>query len=188
MDFDRLHTDIQAMRQRNRALTITVGLLSCGQLTALLVILNLLGAVRTVIVPPAIDRSFWVSSERVSAEYLEQMGSFMAWLVLDVTPASIDWKKSLLLGYVEPDQHGVLKARQELEAARLKRINASTMFSPQQVVVHEDRQVAIVRGRLRTLVNGLQTADDLKSYEVAFTYRGGRMHLKSFQEKLDATP
>lgn len=188
MDFDRLHTDLHGMRQRNRALALTVGLLALAQCAALLVILNLLGSVRTVIVPPAIDRSFWVNSERASAEYLEQMGSFMAWLVLDVSPASIDWKKNLLLGYVAPDQHGALKARQELEATRLKRINASTVFSPQQVVVHEDRQVAIVRGRLRTLVNGLQTADEMKSYEVAFAYRGGRMHLQSFQEKTDATP
>ena len=34
------------------------------------------------------------------------MGSFIAWLVLDVTPVSIDWKKDILLGYVEPEQHG----------------------------------------------------------------------------------
>ncbi|MFX8466458.1 TraE/TraK family type IV conjugative transfer system protein, partial [Acinetobacter baumannii] len=86
--------------------------------------------------------------------YLEQMGAFIAWLVLDVTPASIDWKKDILLGYVEPDQHGELKTRQELEAARLKRINASTFFMPQQLVPSEDTQTVVVRGRLRTLVNG----------------------------------
>jgi hypothetical protein len=46
------------------------------------------------------------------------MGSFIAWLVLDVTPASIDWKKDILLGYVEPEQYGPLKTRQEVEAER----------------------------------------------------------------------
>ena len=84
--------------------------------------------------PPSINKSFWVSRDKASGEYLEQMGAFIAWLVLDVTPASIDWKKDILLGYVEPDQHGELKTRQELEAARLKRINASTFFMQQQLV------------------------------------------------------
>ncbi|MDE2297533.1 MAG: type IV conjugative transfer system protein TraE, partial [Burkholderiales bacterium] len=110
------------------------------------------------------------------------------WLVLDVTPASIDWKKDILLGYVEPDQHGELKTRQELEAARLKRINASTFFMPQQLVPSEDTQTVVVRGRLRTLVNGLETANDAKAYEVGFAYSGGRMHLKTFKEVTHAAP
>ena len=46
----------------------------------------------------------------------------------------------MLLGYVEPDQHGELKTRQELEAERLKRINASTFFMPQQLVPSEEDQ------------------------------------------------
>ena len=44
----------------------------------------------------------------------------------------------------------------------------------------------VVRGRLRTLVNGLETANDLKAYQVEFSYSGGRMHLKTFKEAADA--
>ena len=112
----------------------------------------------------------------------------LALQVLDVTPATIDWKKDILLGYVEPEQHGELKTRQELEAARLKRINASTFFLPQQLVPSEDTQSVVVRGRLRTLVNGLETANDLKAYLVEFGYGGGRMHLKTFKELAHVAP
>jgi type IV conjugative transfer system protein TraE len=112
--------------------------LAAGQILALVVILNLLGTVRTVVVPPSINKTFWVTRDKASSEYLEQMGSFIAWLVLDVTPASIDWKKDILLGYVEPEQYGPLKTRQEVEAERLKRINAATVFAPQQLVPSED--------------------------------------------------
>jgi len=188
MDFERLNGDIKEMRRRNRGLALTVGLLAAAHVLALVVILNLLGTVRTVVVPPSINKSFWVSRDKASGEYLEQMGAFITWLVLDVTPASIDWKKDILLGYVEPDQHGELKTRQELEAARLKRINASTFFMPQQLVPSEDTQTVVVRGRLRTLVNGLETANDAKAYEVGFAYSGGRMHLKTFKEVNHAAP
>ena len=187
MDFERLSGDIKELRRRNRSLAIAAGALAGGQLLALAVILNLRGSVRTVVVPPAIDKSFWVTRERASAEYLEQMGSFIAWLVLDVTPASIDWKKDILLGYVEPAQYGELKTRQELQAARLKRINASTSFAPQQLVPNEDSQSVAVHGRLRTLVNGLETSNEPKAYLVEFSYAGGRTHVKTFKEIALAT-
>ena len=182
MDFERLNSDIKEMRRRNRSLGLTVGALAIGHVVALIVILNLIGTVRTVVVPPSIDKSFWVSRDKASSEYLEQMGSFIAWLVLDVTPSSIDWKKGVLLGYVEPGQYGALKTRQEVEAERLKRINASTLFMPQQLVPSEDAQTVVVRGRLRTLVNGFETANDLKAYLVEFSFNGTRMHLKTFKE------
>ena len=161
---------------------LAVGVLAAGQILALVVILNLLGTVRTVVVPPSLNKTFWVTRDQASAEYLEQMGSFIAWLVLDVTPASIDWKKDILLGYVEPDQYGPLRTRQEVEAERLKRINAATVFAPQQLVPSEEGQSIVIRGRLRTLVNGFETANDLKAYRVEFSYAGARMHLKSFKE------
>jgi conjugal transfer pilus assembly protein TraE len=110
------------------------------------------------------------------------MGSFVAWLVLDVSPSSIDWKKDILLGYVDPEQYGALKTRQEVEAERLKRINAATAFAPQQLVSSEDSQSLVVRGRLRTLVNGVETANDLKAYRIEFAYAGARMHVAAFKE------
>ena len=186
MDFERLNIDIRDMRRRNRGLGLAVAALAAGQFLALLVILNLLGTVRTVVVPPSLNKSFWVTRDKASSEYLEQMGSFIAWLVLDVTPASIDWKKDMLLSYVEPEQYGPLKARQEVEAERLKRISAATQFAPQQLVPSEEAQSVVVRGRLRTLVNGFETANDLKAYLVEFSYAGARMHLKSFKELSNA--
>ena len=72
--------------------------------------------------------------------------------------------------------------RREVEAERLKRINAATVFAPQQLVPSEEGQSVVIRGRLRTLVNGFETANDLKAYRVEFSYAGARMHLKSFRE------
>lgn len=182
MDFDRLSGDLKDMRRRNRGLGLAVGALAAGLFLALAIIINLLGTVRTVIVPPSLSKTFWVTADRASNEYLEQMGSFVAWLILDVTPSTIDWKKDILLGYVDPAQYGPLKTRQEVEAERLKRINAATAFAPQQLVASEDTQSLVVRGRLRTLVNGYETANDLKAYRIEFGHAGTRMHVIGFKE------
>ena len=182
MDFDWLSGDLKDMRRRNRGLGLAVGALAAGMLLALAIIINLLATVRTVVVPPTISKSIWVTSERATSEYLEQMGSFVAWLILDVTPSTIDWKKDILLGYVDPAQYGLLKTRQEVEAERLKRINAATAFAPQQLVASEETQSLVVRGRLRTLVNGYETANDLKAYRIEFGHAGARMHVIGFKE------
>lgn len=182
MDFAKLHSDLKEMRQRNRGLALTVGALVVGLVVSLVIIVKLIGMERTIIVPPHVEKTFWVTNDRVSKEYLEQMASFIAWLVLDVTPATIDWKKDILLNYVSPEQHGLMKARQEVEAERLKRINASTFFLPQQLVANDQDQTVAVRGRLCTQVNGQETATDTKAYLAEFQYAGGRMHLKAFKE------
>lgn len=182
MDFDRLNGDLKDLRRRNRGLALSVGALAIGLLLALVVVLRLLSTVRTVVVPPSISKTFWVSGERASADYLEQMGSFVAWLILDVTPSTIDWKKDMLLGYVDPQQYGALKTRQEVEAERLKRISAATAFAPQQLVASEDTQTLVVRGRLRTLVNGLETSSELKAYRIQFGHAAARMHIVGFKE------
>jgi conjugal transfer pilus assembly protein TraE len=182
VDFAKLNSDLKDMRQRNRALALALGGLIGGLLVALLIIVNVIGSERTIVVPPTIDKTFWVTKDRVSKEYLEQMATFVAWLILDVTPATVDWKKDILLNYVAPEQHGTLKARQEVEAERLKRINASTFFLPQQLLANEQDHTVAVRGRLRTQVNGQETATDTKAYIAEFQYVGGRVHLKAFKE------
>jgi conjugal transfer pilus assembly protein TraE len=184
MDHAKHDNDLKEMRRRNRGLSLAVGGLLSALLLCLVIILNLIGTERTVVVPPSIDKTFWVTRDHASRAYLEQMGSFIAWLILDVTPASIDWKKDVLLNYVAPEQHGAMKSRQEIEAERLKRINASTYFLPQQLIANESEQNVVVRGRLRTMVNGQETATETKAYLVEFQYAGGRMHLKSFKEEI----
>ena len=73
-----------------------IGLVLCLGLS-LVIIFNMVGRERIVLTPPAIEKSFWVAKNKVSASYLEQMGGFMAYLTLDVSPSSIEWKKAMLL-------------------------------------------------------------------------------------------
>lgn len=174
---------LATVRQQRLAI---LGLVVCLGL-ALLIMFNMVGRERIVLTPPAIDKSFWVAKDRVSASYLEQMGGFMAYLTLDVSPSSIEWKKAMLLQYVAPDVYGVLQTRQDLEADRLKRLNATTQFSVAQLVPDEDTLSVHLKGRLATFINGTRTSDVDKEYVVGFDYTGNRIQLKRFEEFNDGT-
>ena len=189
MDFAQHQNDLRAQRRANRVLSGIVGALSLTVLLCLVVIVSIVGSDRTVIVPPNIDRTFWVTKEKASREYLEEMASYVAWLVLDVTPTTVDWKKNVLLNWVAPDQHAAMKTKMDIEAERLRTNNATTFFLVQQLAADEAKQSVVVTGRLRRQINGADVTDpETSSYLSQFQYVGGRVHIQSFKEIPYAQP
>jgi conjugal transfer pilus assembly protein TraE len=189
MDFDRHQNDLRALRKANRTLGAGIALLGMCLLMSLGVIASLIGAERTVIVPPNIDKSFWVSKDKASREYLEQMAGYISWLMLDVTPTTVDWKRNVLLNWVAPEQHAAMKTKMDLEADRLRSNNASSSFLIQQLTADEKEQSVLVTGRLRRQINGTDVAEpDTHSYLAQFQYTGGRVHIQTFKEIANVQP
>jgi conjugal transfer pilus assembly protein TraE len=183
MDFERHQNDLRVQRKANRTLGGIVALLSLCQVLSLGVIVSIVGSERTVIVPPTIDKTFWVTRDKASPEYLEQMAGFMTWLVLDVSPSTIDWKRNVLLNYVAPDRHAALKTQMDLEADRLRSNNASTSFLIQQLTANASEQSVVVLGRLRRQINGSDIGEpETRAYLTQFEYTGGRVHVRTFKE------
>jgi conjugal transfer pilus assembly protein TraE len=168
-----------------RALRALLGLLALSMLcTAALAVLafSLIGRERIVLVPPQIQKSFWVTGEKASAEYLEQMAYFLAQLTLDVTPQSAQYQSQVLLRYAAPEAWGELRAAASAQAERLKRDGASTVFSPQELQVDASAQRVRLRGVLTTFVSERRVSSVTKAYQLELRYSAGRLYLKSFQE------
>ena len=189
MDFDRHQNDLRTQRKSNRTLGSIIVLLSLCLLLALGVIASILGSERTVLVPPSIDKTFWVTKDKASGEYLEQMAGYVAWLTLDISPSTVDWKRDQLLKYVPPAQYQAMKTQMDLESNRLRRNNASTFFLIQQLAADEKNQSVIVTGRLRRQINGADVGEpETRSYLAQFQYTGGRVHIQTFKEVSNAQP
>lgn len=182
MNNEQHQNDLRELRLRNRRKDGVAAALALGLLISVYTNFRTLGMQRTVIVPPTIEKTFWLSSQTGSKEYLNQMAAFVGWLILDVDPSTVDWKKDLLLDFMAPDDHGAMRAQLETGAERLKRMNASTSFLPQQLNVDAERLTVTLYGRLRRQVNGQETGREAKAYLVTFTFAGGRIHLHSFKE------
>lgn len=182
MELATHESDLKALRQtvrHHRVLNLVMGVA-----LSLAVLGNLaqLGSERTIVVPPTISKTFWLTSTKASGAYLEEMASFASWLILDVAPPTIDWKTGVLLNYVSPEEHGEIKRQQDIESERIKRLNATTYFLPMQIVADEAEQAVRVVGRLRTTVNGQETNSEMKAYLAGFKFSGGRLQLQRFEE------
>ncbi|KPK51091.1 MAG: hypothetical protein AMS22_11470 [Thiotrichales bacterium SG8_50] len=145
-------------------------------------VVNLAGAQQTIVVPPTIDKSFWVNKDTVSNEYLEQMALFLAQLELNVSPKSVDYQNQVLLTYVHPSEYGVLRTEMEVQAQRLKKESVSSWFVPAQVQTDGKGKRVAIAGELTTFVGDKVASRQPTVYVVEFRYSSGKLYLKSFQK------
>jgi conjugal transfer pilus assembly protein TraE len=186
MDSTRYDDDLEASRAQVKRLTTVAAVLGLCLLLSMVLMLNLLGRDRTIVTPPVIEKSFWVTADTVSDAYIQQMSLWLSTLILDVTPDDIAYKSKLLLQYAHPELHGKLKERQDLEAQRIKRDNISTYFVLQTIRTSPERLTAVITGRLHTLINGSRVADQERNFLIKWRMDGGRAQLIEFVEASNA--
>lgn len=182
MKLEWLRADMASARRATGILALLLLASLIVNIVLSVLTLRISGRERVVLVPPTVHKTFWVESERASAEYLQQMAYFLMQLTLDVTPHSVDHQASVLLQYAAPASYGELRSTMAATAARLKRDGASTLFSPRDLVVDEATQRVGVRGQLTTFVSDRRVSEVSKAYAIELQYAGGRIFLKAFRE------
>jgi conjugal transfer pilus assembly protein TraE len=177
-----LQSDLDTAR---RTLSLLLVALACSLLVNTVLAFataRLISRERVILVPPTIQKSFWVESDRVSNDYLAQMAYFLMQLTLNVTPVSIEHQGKVLLQYASPASFGELRTALMTTAQRLKRDGASTFFSVQDMRVDERRLRVGVRGQLATFISDRRVSDVSKGYAIELEYVNGRIFLKAFRE------
>ena len=132
---------------------------------------------RETLVPPHINKTFWIDGEKVSPEYLEQMGLFVLQLAVNNTPSSVDYNNQVLLRYVAPASYGEMETQLMANARRLKRENASTFFSPRAVTPDETTNSIVFGGVQTTHIGDKRVSEVQEWFLLRFAYNAGRIYL-----------
>jgi conjugal transfer pilus assembly protein TraE len=144
----------QLTEQRNGYLVLSGGLvILCLVLSVLC--FSLMNREKIVLVPPQIERNFWVSGSQVSPEYLSEMTAFFAWLRLNMTADSADHQRDLLLRYTDPRYYGELKNALISEHDRIIAQHISMAFYPVNVKVDSKKLSAIITGDLISTIGNV---------------------------------
>lgn len=152
-------------------------------LMILMAIALLTKRVTTVLEPPFRAKTLTIIGDHVGSDWLEEMGGYMASLLLSGTPASIEWQQALVLNWTAPQFHGELQKRLAVSAKRLKESNATQVFWQQQVAPDPDHNRVVVMGQMQTYVNGqLVPGDHTQAYQFNYTALGGRAMLSDWEE------
>ena len=170
--------DLRAGRRRDQYIHIGFILIV---LAMLYLLVTTWGSAQTIISAPG-DAGYWVSRNAASQEYLERMGKWVAFQELTMTPAGADANEEELLKLVHPKYYGKCKEQMDLSIAKLKRDNAATVFSVQQVQTQPKFLAALIRGRLVTYINSSRVNDEDTIFFVQFEMSGGRVQLVEAHE------
>jgi type IV conjugative transfer system protein TraE len=136
-----------------------------------LLVFKVMGKEHTVVLePPSRAMAIGMTGDRVDANWLTDMGLFIAESMLDLTPQSY------------PSLHGDLQQRMTVQAKRLVEANATTSFWPNQVAPDVDNQRVVLLGQLDTMVNGMRTSRQTVAYRADFQAKNGRVLLKAWEE------
>jgi conjugal transfer pilus assembly protein TraE len=148
---------------------------------------------RTILVPPEISRTMWIEGDQVSAEYLEDMASFIAQLILNTTPMGVDHQGAVLKRYACSDGYGILDSLIRQSALRLKQDSATTLFSIRQMRVDRVNKKIAMQGVQSVFVGERAVGQENKTYVMALAMPAGKLCVKDFYEStakdpLDSTP
>ena len=166
------------IEQRNGLVLVAIAL---GLSNVGLVLFLTFKAERVILVPPQIQRSFWVEGHDVSACYLEEMALFFAHQPLDVTPSSAAYQRDIALGYVVADFYNALKKRLLAEEERYRKENLSTSFKVCDVSVCPTTKTVKLTGDLVSYVGGQKVKQSRETYAICFRVKSGRYLVESFE-------
>ena len=141
-----------------------------------------LGLEKTIITPPKIEKSFWVSGAGFSRSYLEQMAYWYAGLALNVTPSTGTYQKELFLHYASPDKLGALTIDADKRLDYVAKNNLSTMFTVQTMNTDEKLMRVALAGQLDTFVQDKRLPSRQAIFVIAFKNVNGQLFVDEFKE------
>jgi conjugal transfer pilus assembly protein TraE len=135
---------------------------------------------REVILQPVATRPLVISSSGVSADYLELVTRDVALMLLNRTPAGLDYWMEQILKVAHPDAHGVLKAELVKIVTEQRGSDLAQAFMITGMTIDTKRLSSEVDGELKTFVGGQVIASEKKRFRFGWRYTGLNLSLTSF--------
>jgi type IV conjugative transfer system protein TraE len=146
--------------------------------------------IQTILTPPEITRPMWVNNNgKASREYYEDMGVFIIQLVMNATPASVDYQSKMLKGYVCADGFGAIDTLIRNNSDRLKRDSVTTVFNTSSVLADPIKSRVTLTGNLAVFIADKRVSNDNKIFVLDFGNLSTKLCIKAlYEQKSSQTP
>lgn len=123
-----------------------------------------------VVFPPPIWQSeLNVGQGQANDEYLKTFALAIANFLGNITPANVDFVKTNVGRFFDPDVYSVIRETIDSQANAIKADGLSISFSPRQVVYEPQTQKVFVTGFTKTEGRGGQSESVQRTYEFRFS-------------------
>ncbi len=165
----------------NRWLRYTVIILASVIAIQSALIYSMVDNTKVVVLPPKVDKKFWVTNNGVSSSYLEQVGLFIADRVLTVSPRTIDYNYDLIVPYLTKNPSLLNKINEILLKQKdvVKRENIVQAFHPISTSVYPDK--ILIDGILIKSYSGLKEKTVHSKIVLGYSIKDGDVLINSIE-------
>lgn len=135
---------------------------------------------RIIMVPPEIKQQFWVESNRVSPEYLEQMGVFFAILGGNLSPSNAAFNVKFLSNYIPSDVYGDVKTELASQAYYIVKHNITQAFFPSATNVIEAENRVLIEGNTIRNIGTTRISQEKMVFNVKFRMKNFKLAIEEF--------
>ncbi len=138
---------------------------------------------RILLVPPQMTKEFWIERDRVSPEYIEQMGVFIATLVGNLSPGNAEFNVNMLIKHYLDPNHNNPEAMRELlgQATYIKKNNITQAFFPSSISIVDSAGIKVrVEGSNIVNIGTARISEEKISYLIRFGARDYKLYVEEF--------
>lgn len=142
-----------------------------------------------IVIVPTTGSSFWLEGNQTSQAYVENMGVYLADLLLNRSPIDVEWRNKKVLSHIHPTfYHQARKLLEEEKKKILDRKEANIIFRPSLSYVDEKHSSYFIEGERLVLVgkDGSESSvaqSDRQRYKFDFKCENGRLYLISIKKE-----
>ena len=135
---------------------------------------------KTIIVPPDLEKSFFVKGDELSPEYIEQMAKYFSQLLLTYHKQNAQSQFNTILRHTNPLVYGEMNTRFLIEVERILRNDISSVFY--LMGIHIKNNSAVLIGEQLGMVGSQVVSKNKKTYQINFNYDSGKLTIVGFNE------
>ena len=143
-------------------------------------ILHLTGNSRTIILPPKVNKAFYVTGSHISKGYAIDMGQYLSQTLLDLTPHNYKTQLNLFLQFAYPPNYNSLKTELLMQMKALATLSVAQAFFPQTISVKN--HVIYVGGKLIRIISN-KSESYQKILKMKYIIKNGEFYVKSISYK-----
>ena len=161
---------------------LKMGLGFCGVVIILLFFDRYNADREIVLVPSVVTDGMSVSSKSVSEDYLMYMSKDIAYLLLNVTPATAPSAAKNVQRLIHPESYKLISKQLNTYFDGIENKKISLSFSVLNFDINKDDLIVYVSGYLKTHAGKTEVSSKFKRYEISFARSGTILRLSGFKE------
>ena len=174
---------ISKLDAQARFLGLVASLLAASLLFMAFTVFSLYSKKTVVILPPKVEKEFWVSGNTLSSSYLEQVAYYIADRVMTVSPQNVESSLDMIRPFFSTDPED-LKALDRVFIRIVRTVKENDyyqVFYPLRFMIDRKKNRLIVEGMVRKMSGMQYIGQERKTVSIEFYVRNGRFFVKGIE-------